>query len=521
MLHRPESRQLRPARENAYTWPRWARARSGISFYFDRLSAVMTLIVTGGRIAHSHLLDRLHSPGQELRAVFAYLNLFLFFMLAARAGQDAASSSRGGRAWARVLSPHRVLVRGHGEGTSGKKAFNRQRIGDAGFLLGMFVLVLHARHARNGPDQRGVLDEPAAAVSASLIGVLLFIGATGKSAADPALRVASRRHGRPDAGFRADPRSHHGDRRRVHDRPLAPIYMHAPEASDWSPLVGALTALFAATIAITQTDIKKVLAYLDRVAARLHVRRPRRRRLRRWAVFHVYTMRSSSVPLPRRGQRDPRALRRAGHPPMGGLAREDPDHVRHNSRSRPPPSPASRPSPASSRRTRSVVRLRERARRLDAALDGHVAHRADSAFYMFPCSADVLRPVADGSRSRASRPRVAAIHDLGAGDPAVLSAIGGFFSVPHFLEPQLPLPAVPDSLHHYESCSSGSRSPSARCLAVAAIRLRRTGARASAFFPASQACTGCSTTSTTWTSSTTPSSRNRFSGSRIACSCEW
>jgi NADH-quinone oxidoreductase subunit L len=102
---------------------------------------------------------------------------------------------------------------------------------------------------------------PAPAVSASLVGILLFIGACGKSAQIPLHVWLPDAMAGPDAGFRPDPRGDDGDRRRVPRRALSGIYMHAPEASAVVATVGVATAFFAATIAVVQTDIKKVLAY--------------------------------------------------------------------------------------------------------------------------------------------------------------------------------------------------------------------------------------------------------------------
>ena len=96
----------------------------------------------------------------------------------------------------------------------------------------------------------------------TLIGLCFFVGGLRQVGADPALRVAARRHGRPDPGLGADPRRHHGDGRRLHGLPaLVPLRdrPRAPRRS--SPGSAPLTALFAATIALAQTDIKKVLAY--------------------------------------------------------------------------------------------------------------------------------------------------------------------------------------------------------------------------------------------------------------------
>ena len=80
--------------------------------------------------------------------------------------------------------------------------------------------------------------------------------------ADSAVRLAAGRHGRPDAGLRADPRGHHGHRRRLHGRALALRSSTTRRiALDVVAIIGCATAFFAATIGLVQNDIKKVLAY--------------------------------------------------------------------------------------------------------------------------------------------------------------------------------------------------------------------------------------------------------------------
>ncbi|MCK7524229.1 MAG: hypothetical protein MZV64_44645 [Ignavibacteriales bacterium] len=100
--------------------------------------------------------------------------------------------------------------------------------------------------------------------------------------ADPAARLAARRDGRPDAGLGADPRGDDGDRRRLPGR----AHVRASTCTRRRPrtviaVVGVLTAFFAATIARGADRHQEGAGLLDRLAARLHVRRARRRRLRR------------------------------------------------------------------------------------------------------------------------------------------------------------------------------------------------------------------------------------------------
>ena len=144
---------------------------------------------------------------------------------------------------------------------AGKKAFVVNRIGDAGFLLGMFVIYSALGTLDMPKINAAFMGASVPAVSASLVGILLFIGATGKSAQIP-LYVWL-----PDAMAGPTPVS-----ALIHAATMVTagvylvarmsgIYLHAPEASTVIVTVGALTALMAATIAVAQDDIKKVLAY--------------------------------------------------------------------------------------------------------------------------------------------------------------------------------------------------------------------------------------------------------------------
>ena len=93
------------------------------------------------------------------------------------------------------------------------------------------------------------------------IALLLFVGATGKSAQLPLVCLVAGRHGRSHAGQRVDSRGDHGDRGRVHGRAHERRVSARPLALTVVATVGALTALFAATMGLVQNDIKRVLAY--------------------------------------------------------------------------------------------------------------------------------------------------------------------------------------------------------------------------------------------------------------------
>ena len=145
---------------------------------------------------------------------------------------------------------------------AGKKAFIVNRIGDFGFLIGMFLLLANfgtltfseiaAKLAENPGWTGGVV---------TVIALCLLLGATGKSRAVAALHLAARCDGGPDAGLRADSRGDHGDGGRLHDGANC-MCCSIIRRSRWrGGRVGGATALFAATIALVQNDIKQVLAY--------------------------------------------------------------------------------------------------------------------------------------------------------------------------------------------------------------------------------------------------------------------
>jgi NADH-quinone oxidoreductase subunit L len=251
-----------PIVEIAYRWALIGDSPFEVSFYLDRLSAVMTLIVTGvGSVIHIYSVGYMkddHSYGR----FFAYLNLFLFFMLLLVLGRSMLVLFVG---WEGVgLASYLLIGFWFDElanARAGKKAFITNRVGDAGFLLGMFVL--YQAFGTLDMDRINAAFGGAAvpAVSATLVGILLFIGATGKSAQIP-LHVWL-----PDAMAGPTPVS-----ALIHAATMvtagvylvarmSSVYLQSPEASMVIAVIGVATAFFAATIALVQTDIKKVLAY--------------------------------------------------------------------------------------------------------------------------------------------------------------------------------------------------------------------------------------------------------------------
>ena len=340
--------------DTAFTWARIGDETFAVAFWFDRLSAVMTLIVTGvGSLIHVYSIGYMREDRSYAR-YFAYLNLFLFFMLLLVLGKSLLVLFVG---WEGVGLASYLLVgfwfEDMAKARAGKKAFIVNRIGDAGFLLGMFVLYSTLGTLEMDRINAAFSAGPVAAVSASLVGILLFIGATGKSAQIP-LYVWL-----PDAMAGPTPVS-----ALIHAATMVTagvymvarmsgVYVHAAEASQVIAAVGVITALFAATIAVAQTDIKKVLAYstisqLGLMFVALGVG------AYGVAVFHVYThaffkaclfLGAGSVIHALSGEQDIRK--------MGGLAKRIPVTFVDLRRSRPRRSPACRRSRASSPRTRS------------------------------------------------------------------------------------------------------------------------------------------------------------------------
>jgi len=245
------------------TWITAGSFNVDITFVLDQLSLVMLLVITGvGFLIHIYSVGYMHSDEGYWR-YFAYLNLFLFFMTTLVLAGNALVMFVG---WEGVGLASYLLIgfwfQKKSAADAGKKAFIVNRIGDFGFLIGLFLLIatfgtlsfsdLAAKVAANPTMSGGVL---------TVIALCLFIGATGKSAQLP-LYVWL-----PDAMEGPTPVS-----ALIHAATMvtAGVYMVArthfifdrsPLALSVVAIIGAATALFAATIGLVQTDIKRVLAY--------------------------------------------------------------------------------------------------------------------------------------------------------------------------------------------------------------------------------------------------------------------
>jgi NADH-quinone oxidoreductase subunit L len=233
-------------------------------FQLDPLSAVMILIVTGvGFLIHVYATGYMAHEGGYYR-FFGYLNLFMFAMLMLVLANNFLLLFVG---WEGVGTCSYLLIGFYfhkkSASDAGKKAFIVNRIGDAAFLLGIFMtsaLLGTIRFADIGPAlAKGNFQVGDPHIVA--IALLFFVGATGKSAQIP-LYVWL-----PDAMEGPTPVS-----ALIHAATMvtagvymvtrtSAIYQLAPAAMAVVALVGAITALFAASMGVVQTDIKKVLAY--------------------------------------------------------------------------------------------------------------------------------------------------------------------------------------------------------------------------------------------------------------------
>lgn len=252
--------------EDIYTWVSIGDGGFQISLYYDRLSALMTLIITGvGSLIHIYSVGYMHGDKGFAR-FFAYLNLFLFFMLLLVLGQSLLVLFVG---WEGVGLVSYLLIGFWFENkeyaSAGKKAFVVNRIGDAAFLLGMFLTILYFGSLDipilNDTFTQNLKSPMIPASVTAVIALLFFIGATGKSAQIPLYTWL------PDAMAGPTPVS-----ALIHAATmvtagiymvvrLSPLYLSSVEVMNIIAVIGALTSIVAACIAITQTDIKKVLAY--------------------------------------------------------------------------------------------------------------------------------------------------------------------------------------------------------------------------------------------------------------------
>jgi len=251
------------------TWIRSGTFSVDYSFALDQLSLVMLLIVTGvGFLIHVYSVGYMWEEGGYYR-FFSFLNLFMFFMLTLVLASNYLLMFVG---WEGVGLASYLLIGffflRDSAAAAGKKAFIVNRIGDFGFLIALFLMIRHFNSLDFSQVFNTILQnsqqfpiEKSGAGVLTAIALLLLLGACGKSAQIP-LYVWL-----PDAMEGPTPVS-----ALIHAATMvtAGVYMiarshvifeRAPSALMVVAIIGTLTAFFAATIGIAQTDIKKVLAY--------------------------------------------------------------------------------------------------------------------------------------------------------------------------------------------------------------------------------------------------------------------
>lgn len=253
-------------RKEYFTWITAGSFRAGFDLQMDQLTVVMVLVVTGvGWLIHIYSTGYMAHEGGYYR-FFSQLNLFMFFMLILVLAANYALLFVG---WEGVGLSSYLLIGffflRKSAADAGKKAFIVNRIGDFGFMLGMFLLFrafgtldfsqIFAKADLWPKEAMGQLG------TLTIACLLLFMGATGKSAQLPLYvwlpdamegptPVSALIHAATmvTAGVYVVARSHI-------------LFTHAPTAMLVVAIVGCATAFFAATIGLVQTDIKRVLAY--------------------------------------------------------------------------------------------------------------------------------------------------------------------------------------------------------------------------------------------------------------------
>ncbi len=325
----PESRQIN---QTLYTWITSGDFSLDLAFRLDALSAVMILVITGiGSLIHLYSTAYMHEETDpEYARYFSYLNLFVFFMLLLVLGSNVLVMFVG---WEGVGLCSYLLIGYYYEKKSAsdaaKKAFIVNRVGDYAFILGSLLLVVTVGSLDFATIAQAVKTMPPEASFGmlSLITLLLFIGATGKSA-------------------------------------QIPLYVWLPDAMEGptpvSALIHAATMVTAGVYMIGRNAVlfehapitlehrrgdrrghgavgghdrpgaerhQARAGVLHGVAAGLHVPGDGRRRVRRRHLpsLHARVLQGPAVPRFRR--RHSRAARRAGHPPHGRAVEAPADHL--------------------------------------------------------------------------------------------------------------------------------------------------------------------------------------------------
>ena len=272
----PDADGVRRVTDFFFTWIEVGNFRSDFAYLLDPLSGVFLLFITGvGLLIHIYSVGYMHGDSGFYR-FFAYLNLFMFMMLTLVLGDNLLVLFVG---WEGVGLCSYLLIGYYIErqeaGDAAKKAFIVNRIGDFGYSIGVMVAVTLFTSISFVDKTVGdkvipslltqAAEKPIEAVGVwgvmTVIAILLFVGACGKSAQVPLFVWL------PDAMAGPTPVS-----ALIHAATMVTaglyltarcsvIFTHSQTAMLIVAVIGAFTAMFAATIGIAQNDIKKVLAY--------------------------------------------------------------------------------------------------------------------------------------------------------------------------------------------------------------------------------------------------------------------
>ena len=252
--------EARHVTDHLFTWIHMGSFEVDAALLIDPLSITMALFVTGvGFLIHLYSIAYMHGD-ERFHRFFIYLNLFVVSMLLLVLGDNLLLTFVG---WEGVGACSYLLISFWFErdsaASAGKKAFVVNRVGDFGFMIAMFLCFAAFGTLEYSGISAGA--ESAAGTTVNAIALLLFLGACGKSAQLPLFVWL------PDAMEGPTPVS-----ALIHAATMvtagvflmcraAPFLAHAPDVATTVAIVGAATALFAATVACAQNDIKRVLAY--------------------------------------------------------------------------------------------------------------------------------------------------------------------------------------------------------------------------------------------------------------------
>ena len=249
---------------NLFDWIKFSNFNVKFGFLLDQLSILWLLFVTGiSSLIHMYSISYMHDD-ENLHKFFAYLNLFVFFMITLVMGSNLLIMFIG---WEGVGLCSYLLIgfwhKNQDYNDAAKKAFIMNRIGDLGLLIGIIIIASLFNTADFIEIHERILEgtTPATLFWVGIAAFALFIGATGKSAQIPLNTWL------PDAMAGPTPVS-----ALIHAATMvtAGIFMItrlnflfdlAPNVQNLIAIIGAITALVAATIGLLQNDIKKVLAY--------------------------------------------------------------------------------------------------------------------------------------------------------------------------------------------------------------------------------------------------------------------